>query len=57
MQSLHDPLNVGLLEATHKLYVCLKTHIVLMKSAVPKMLREVGVERYGGRLKQLKSLL
>ena len=54
---LHDPLNVGLLEVTHKLYVRLKAHVILVKPVVPKVPREVGAERNGGRLKQLKSLL
>ena len=52
-----DLLNVGLLEVTYKLHVHLKAHIILMKLAVLKVLREVGAERNGGRLKQLKPLL
>ena len=43
--SLHDPLNVGLLEVTHKLHLCLETHVILMKPVVPKMPREVGAKR------------
>ena len=57
MPPLHDLLNVGLLDVTHKVHVCLKAHVILMKPAVPKMPREVGVEGYGGRLKQPKPLL
>ena len=57
MSSFHDPLNVGLLDATHKLHVRLEAHVILMKLAVSKMPREVGAERYGGRLKQPKPLL
>ena len=51
MPPLHNPLNVSLLEMTYKLHVCLKAHIVLMTSMVPKMPREVSDERNGGRLK------
>ena len=53
---LHDLLNVGLLDATHKLRVRLKAHVILMKPVVPKMPREVGAEGYSGRLKQSKPL-
>ena len=51
MPPFHDPLNVALLEVTYKLHVCLKAHIILIKPVVPKMPREVGAERYSGRLK------
>ena len=44
-------------DVTHKLHVHLKTHIILVKLAVPKMPKEVCIERYGGRLKQSKPLL
>ena len=54
---LHNLLNVGLLEVPHKLHVHLKTHVILMKPAVPKMPREVGAKRNSGRLKQPKPLL
>ena len=37
MPPLHDLLNVGLPDVTHKLYVCLKAHVILMKSVVPEM--------------------
>ena len=30
-------MNVGLPDVTHKLYVCLKAHVILMKSVVPEM--------------------
>ena len=57
MPPFHDPLNVSLLEATHKLHIRLKAYVIPMKSAIPKVPREVGAESNGGRLKQLKSLL
>ena len=57
MPSFHDPMNVGLLEATHKLHIHVKTHVIPIKSAVPKVPRKVGAKRNGGRMKQLKSLL
>ena len=57
MPPFHDPLNIGLLKATHKLHICLKSHVMPMKLAAPKVPREVGAERNGGRLKQSKSLL
>ena len=57
MPPLYDPLNVGLFEVTHKLHVRLEAHIILLKSTVLKVPREVGVERNGGRLKQLKPFL
>ena len=50
MLPLHNLLNVGLLKVTHKLHVCLD-HIILMKPTVPKVPKEVGAERNGGRLK------
>ena len=57
MPPFHDPMNVGLLKATHKLHIHLKAHVILTKSVVLKVPREVGAERDGGRLKQSKSLL
>ena len=57
MPPFHDPLNVGLLEATHKLHIRLKAHVISMKLAIPKVPREVGAKSNGWRLKQLKSLL
>ena len=57
MPPLHDPLNVGFLDVTHKLNVRLKAHVHLMKSAVPKMLREVCDGGVGRRLKQPKASL
>ena len=42
---LHDPLNVGLLDATHKLHVCLKAYVILMK-------REEGVKKKGENKKE-----
>ena len=57
MPPFHDPLNVGLLKATHKLHICFKTHVILMKLTVPKVFREVAAERNSRRLKQPKSLL
>ena len=57
MPPFHDPMNVGLLEATHKLHIHVKTHVIPIKSAVPKVPRKVGAKRNGGRMKQLKSLL
>ena len=41
MPPFHDPLYVGLLDVTHKLHVRLKTYVILIKPAVPKMLGEV----------------
>ena len=52
----HDPLNVSLLKATHKLHVRFKTHDIL-KAVISKMPRKVGVEGHSRRLKQLKPLL
>ena len=57
MPPLHNPLNVGFLEVTHTLHVRLEAHVILMKPVVLKMAREVGADRYCGRLKQPKSLL
>ena len=54
---LHNPLNVGLLDAIYKLHVHLKACVILMKPTVPKIPREVCIEGYGRRLKQLKPLL
>ena len=53
----HDPLNVSLLEVTHKLHVRLEAYAILMKPMVPKMPKEVGTKKYDGRLKQPKPLL
>ena len=50
-------LNFSLLEVTRILHVRIKAHVILMKSAVPQMPREVGAKRYDRRLKQLKPLL
>ena len=41
MPPLHDTLNVGLLDVTHKLHGHLKAHVNLIKPMVPKMLGEV----------------
>ena len=41
MPPLHDTLNVGLLDVTHKLHGHLKAHVILIKPMVPKMLGEV----------------
>ena len=57
MPPLHNPLNVGFLEVTHTLHVRLEAHVILMKPVVLKMAREVGADRYCGRLKQPKPLL
>ena len=56
MPPFHDPLNVGLHKATHKLNVCFKAQDIL-KLAVPKKAREVGVGGHSRRKKQLKPLL
>ena len=45
---LHDLLNVGLLDVTHKLHVHLKAHVILMKLVGPKMPREVCTGGYVG---------
>ena len=56
MPPFHDPLNVGLLKATHKLQVLFKAHDIL-KPTVSKMPREVGAKGHSRRLKQPKHLL
>ena len=56
MPPFHNPLNVGLHEATHKLHVHYKAHDIL-KLVVSKMPRKVGAEEHSRRLKQLKPLL
>ena len=60
-------MNVGLPDVTHKLYVYLKAHVILMKSVVPEMpylvaisekeegKREEGEKKRGGREKKRKS--
>ena len=48
MPPFHDPMNVGLLKATHKLHIHLKAHVILTKSVVLKVPREVGAETVGG---------
>ena len=61
MPPLHDLLNVGLPDVTHKLYVCLKAHVILMKSVVPEMPYLVAIsekkrrKERGGREKKRKS--
>ena len=56
MLPLHYPLNVDLLNVTHKFHVSLKAHIILMKLAVPRAPREVDAKRYSWSLEQLKSV-
>ena len=54
-------MNVGLPDVTHKLYVCLKAHVILMKSVVPEMPYLVAIsekkrrKERGGREKKRKS--
>ena len=56
MPPFHDPLNVGLLKATHKLHVRFKAYDIL-KLMVFNMPRKVGAEGHSRRLKQPKPLL
>ena len=56
MPPFHDLLNVSLLKETHKLHVHFKAHDIL-RPAISKMPRKVGVEGYSTSLKQPKTLL
>ena len=45
MSPFHNPLNVSLLKVIHKLHIRLNAHVISMKLVVPKVPKEVGIER------------